>query len=63
MIRNDSNQWMDIITIIHWLPIKTVKSGSEVTVYGGDEALLPVSYRFKQLPESQISRSLLEASV
>ena len=43
------------ITILHWLLVKTGKSGSRVTVYGGNEALL--SYRFKELPECQISWS------
>ena len=49
------------ITILHWLPVKTGKSSLRVTVYGDNEALS--SYRFKQLPESQISRSLPEAGV
>ena len=49
------------MTIIHWLPVKNGKSGSRVTVYDGNVAL--PSYRFKHLPESQISRSLPEASV
>ena len=40
------------ITILHWLPVNTGISGSRVTVYGGNEALL--SYDFKQLPETQI---------
>ena len=52
---------VEIITILHWLPVKTGKSGTRVTVYGGNEALQ--SYRFKQLPKSQISRFLPEAIV
>ena len=47
--------------IIHWLPVKTVKSGSRVTVLSGNSAQPP--YRYKQLPSSQISPSLPEASV
>ena len=56
-----SSGWFNNITILHWLPVKTGKSGSRVTVYGGNEAL--ASYRFKQLPESHISQFLLETSV
>ena len=32
----------DIITIIHWLPVKTANLAREVTVYGSNEALLIV---------------------
>ena len=53
--------YLNTITILHWLPVKTGKSCSKVTIYGGNEAL--PSYCFKQLPKSQISRSLPEASV
>ena len=31
---------MKIITVLHWLPVKAKKSGSRVTVYGSNEALL-----------------------
>ena len=49
------------IIILHWLPVKTRKSGTRVNVYGGNETLS--SYHFTQLPESQILRSVPEASV
>ena len=44
-------------TIIHWFPVKIWKSGSRV------HTCTEPRYRHKQLPSSQISRSLLEASV
>ena len=52
---------LHVIIILHWLPVKTQKSGSRLSVYGGNEAL--PCYCFKQLSESQISQSLPEARV
>ena len=34
---------LNIITILHWLPVKTGKSGSRVTAYD-------ITRRFKQVP-------------
>ena len=61
----DNNQYNFIRyareTIIQWLPVKTVKSGSQVTVYSSNSA--EPHCHHKQLTSSQIFRSLPNASV